>query len=193
MNIAPQTNPERSQLATLIEDMSMSMLTAHDEYGHLTSRPMSALEMDSSGAIWFFTDKRSAKAKHLHVINLAFSDEDNSTYVSICGRGDLVDDRAMIERLWTEFARPWFPDGVDSPNLVLLKITPNTAEYWDAPNSKMVRMFAMAASIVSGKPVGMGDNDTLTGLSEAGNAINRTPPPVPPITMPPMPTMLILM
>jgi general stress protein 26 len=190
MNIHPQTNPERSQLATLIEDMSMSMLTAHDEHGHLTSRPMAPLEMDSHGALWFFTDKHSAKAKHLHVINLAFSDEDNSTYVSICGRGDLVDDRAMIERMWTEFARPWFPDGADSPNLVLLKITPNTAEYWDAPNSKMVRMFAMAASIVTGKPVGLGDNDTLTGLSDPATTVNLGRAPAPPIMMPPLPPVM---
>ncbi len=32
-------------------------------------------------------------------------------------------------------------------------------------NSKMVRMFAMAASVVAGKPIGMGDHDTLTDLS----------------------------
>jgi general stress protein 26 len=167
MDIAPQENAERSQLGSLLKDMSIAMLTANDDYGQLTSRPMSPIEMDSYGAIWFFTDKRSAKANHLHAVNLAFSDEGNSTYVSISGRGDLVDDRAMIERMWTEFARPWFADGVESPNLVLLKITPNTAEFWDAPNSKMVRMFAMAASIVTGKSVGMGDNDTLTALSAA--------------------------
>jgi len=190
MNIAPQSNAERSQLASLLDDMSISMLTANDEYGQLTSRPMSPLEMDSHGAIWFFTDKRSAKVQHLHVINLAFSDEGNSTYVSICGRGELVDDRAMIERLWTEFARPWFPDGVESPNLVLLKIIPTTAEFWDAPNSKMVRMFAMAASIVTGNPVAMGDNETLTALSTTTLSVNQQPPPVPPITMPPMPNVM---
>jgi hypothetical protein len=40
-------------------------------------------------------------------------------------------------------------------------------EYWDAPNSKVVRMVAMAASVVAGKPIGMGDHGTLTHLTPA--------------------------
>jgi hypothetical protein len=60
---------------------------------------------------------------------------------------------------------PGFLQGKDSPNLALLAFFPHTAEYWDAPNSKMVRMLAMAASVVAGKPVGMGDHATLTGLT----------------------------
>jgi hypothetical protein len=63
-------------------------------------------------------------------------------------------------------AKPWFPEGPESPNLALLKIEPEMAEFWDAPNSKMVRMFALAMSVYAGKPVGLGEHDTLTHLSE---------------------------
>ena len=95
------------------------------------------------------------------MLNIAFSDEAQGTYVSISGHGEIVTDRARIESLWSVFARPWFPDGVDSSNLALLKVVPNVAEYWDAPNSKMVRMLAMAASIAAAKPIGMGDHGNL--------------------------------
>jgi hypothetical protein len=74
-------------------------------------------------------------------------------------------DRTHIQHLWTEFARPWFPDGPNTNYIALLKFIPETAEYWDAPHSKMIRLFAMAASIVSGKPVGIGVHDKLTDLS----------------------------
>jgi hypothetical protein len=47
----------------------------------------------------------------------------------------------------------------------LNQIVPDMAEYWDAPNSKMVRSFAMAASVLAGKPIGLGEHDTLTQLS----------------------------
>ena len=62
-------------------------------------------------------------------------------------------------------ARPWFPEGVESVHLGLLKIVPREAEYWDAPHSRMVRMVAMVASAVVGRPVGLGTHETLTDLS----------------------------
>ncbi len=174
MKTEPQRNAELTQLCELIEDMSVAMLTNLDDKGAMVSRPMSPLEMDINGALWFFTDRHSTKVEHLRVLNLAFTDPAQSTYVSLSGRGELDTDRARIDRLWTPFAKPWFPDGPDSPNLTLLKFTPETAEYWDAPDSKMVRVLAMAASIVTGKPIGMGDHETLTGLSpRAADSVSR--------------------
>jgi hypothetical protein len=65
--------------------------------------------------------------------------------------------------LWLN--RPWFPDGRTSNELALLKVVPSNAEYWDAPHSKMVRLFAMAVSVVAGKSIGMGEHEKLTHLS----------------------------
>ena len=167
MNIEPQNSTELIELAKRVDGIKIVMMTTLDPQGALVSRPMSPIEMDAKGAIWFFSDLRSEKVEHLRVVNVAFSDEDNATYVSISGRGEMHAERAHIEKLWTPFARPWFPDGPESTNLALLKFVPQTAEYWDAPNSKMVRMFAMAASIAASKPIGMGEHDTLTDLAVA--------------------------
>ena len=165
MKITPQKTGELTKLGELIEDISVAMLTTfNDAEGMLMSRPMSPQKMCEQGAIWFLTDPSSNKVKHLQVMNLGFSNESDSTYVSISGHGEIVDDRARIESLWTVFAKPWFPKGVDSSNLALLKFVPHSAEYWDAPNSKMVRMLAMAASIVAAKPISMGDHGNLNAL-----------------------------
>ncbi len=162
MNIKPQKSGELTKVGELIEDMSIAMLTIFDEAeGMLKSRPMTPVEMCEQGAIWFLTDSNSGKVKHLEVMNLAFSNESESTYISISGHGEIVDDRDRIESLWTIFARPWFPEGVESSNLTLLKFMPHAAEFWDGPNSKMVRMFAMAASIAAAKPIGMGEHGNL--------------------------------
>ena len=165
MNIKPQKTGELTRLGELIKDMSVAMLTTYnDAEGALMSRPMSPREMCEQGAIWFLTDSSSIKVQHLQEMNLSFSNESDSTYVSISGHGEIVDDHARIESLWTVFAKPWFPDGVDSSNLALLKFVPHSAEFWDAPNSKMVRMLAMAASIITAKPIGMGDHGNLNAL-----------------------------
>lgn len=165
MKIETQTKPERTQLSHLLENMKVAMLITADDSGRLLSRPMSPLALDADGALWFFTDMRSSKLEHLRVVNLSFVDVDNSTYVSVSGHGELSTDRVRIEALWTAYARPWFPDGPDSTNLGLLKIVPHSAEYWDAPDSRMVRMFAMAASVIGGTPIAMGEHATLHGLS----------------------------
>ena len=167
MKIEAQSSSELIELGKRVDGIDVVMMTTLDPQGALISRPMSPIEMDAHGAIWFFTDLRSDKVEHLRVVNVAFSDERKSTYVSISGRGEIHAEEAHIKKLWTEFARPWFPDGPESLNIALLKFVPDSAEYWDAPNSKMVRMFAMAASIVANKPIGMGDHDTLTDLALA--------------------------
>jgi general stress protein 26 len=173
MKTCNQKIPELNKLGDLIKDMSVGMLTTLNSHNALVSRPMAALELDGDGALWFFTDKNSEKVESLNTMNLSFTDEGDGTYVSLSGRGELHSNPERIKELWTSFAKPWFPDGPDSPNLVMLKFVPNTAEYWDAPHSKMVRMFAMAASITAGRPIGMGEHDTLTQLSEPSSQSNK--------------------
>ena len=164
MDIKTQKTVELTQLAKLIEDMRFCMLTTVDDENLMVARPMTPQQMCEDGALWFLTDPNSTKMQHLQLMNVAFSDEPQSTYVSISGHGELVTDRARIESLWSNFARPWFPDGDESTNLGLLKFTPHVAEYWDAPNSKIVRMFATAISIAAAKPIGMGEHGNLKTL-----------------------------
>ncbi len=170
MKAQAQSSADLDHVAELIEDIAIAMLTTVEADGALASRPMAALEMDANGAIWFFTDVRSSKVEHLRVANLSFTDMDDGTYVSLSGRGEIDTDRARIKQLWTPMAKPWFPDGPDSPNLALLKFVPDAADYWDAPNSKMVRAFSTLVSVVAGKPIGMGDHGSHTGLSDGSSS-----------------------
>ena len=166
MKVALQTTVERKHLANLIDGISVAMLTTFDSHGALTSCPMSPLELCEQGAIWFLTNANSSKAQYLRVVNLSFSDESNGVYVSLSGYGEIVNDKAHVECLWTPFARPWFPDGAESNDLALLKFMPESAEYWDAQHSKMVHMFAMAASMIVKKPIGLGEHGSLTHLQQ---------------------------
>lgn len=75
------------------------MLATIEADGALASRPMAALEMDASGALWFFTDLRSSEVEHLRVAHLSFTDLGHGTDVSLSGRGENDTDRGRIERL----------------------------------------------------------------------------------------------
>lgn len=165
MKTRAQSTASLTLISQLIEDIPVAMFTSQDSGGKLVSRPMSPIEMDVNGVIWFFTDVNSGKVDQLDQVNLSFSDVAKSSYVSLSGHMQLENDRVRISQLWTVFMKPWFPEGPNSGNLAMLKFVPDAAEYWDAPHSKMVRMAAMATSVVAGKPVGLGDHDKLPGLS----------------------------
>jgi len=161
MKIEKQDSPERQRLAELLEPARVAMLTTLDDQGQLTSKPMSPIELDAQGCIWFFTDRQSTTAAQLERLNLSVCNVERGDYVSVVARGELLEDRERAKALWTPMARPWFPDGPESPQLRLLKIVPHSVEYWDSPNSKMVRLFAIAASVAAAKPVGLGEHGNL--------------------------------
>lgn len=158
MKIDDQTNPAMQKVAELIKDVRTVMFTSSVPH-HLHSRPMTPLHLDAQGAVWMFTSRDAFEGVPGNV-NLAFADHDHGSYVSLEGQAELVDDRQKIKELWTAAAKPWFPDGPESPDLVLLKVDTHEVAYWDSPGSKVVRALAMAASVVSGKPVGLGEHGT---------------------------------
>ena len=68
------------------------------------------------------------------------------------GTASIVDDRAKIAELWTPMAKAWFPQGVDDPNLALLKLDVVRGEYWDSSSTKMVQLYILTKVVLSGTP-----------------------------------------
>lgn len=131
MKTAPKTSAELPRVAKLIDNIPIAMLNTSDDNGPLVSRPMTALEMDAQGALWFFSDVHYSKVDNLRAVNLSFTDRNQGTYVSLSGQGEIDNDRARIHSLWSVFAKPWFRDGPDSGNLMLLKFIPDRVDYWE--------------------------------------------------------------
>lgn len=55
--------------------------------------------------------------------------------MSVTGTANIVDDKQKAEELWDPFLKQYFPEGLDEPQLRLLKITVLKAEYWDVYSS----------------------------------------------------------
>lgn len=144
-----------AKLQSLIKDAKVAMVATRAEGGRLHARPMVAAKTAfEDRALWFFTDRRSRKvdeAEDDDRVLLTYADWDSQSYVAIEGRAELVDDRARIDALWSEGVRTWFPKGKDDPNIVLFKVTVESAEYWDAPNSTMVQAYGYLKAVTTGK------------------------------------------
>ena len=133
--------------------------------GDFNSRPMATTKIEEDGSIWFFTNEYSPKSKEISKdkqVNLCYSDPSSNTYVYVNGTAELVDDKVRKEAYFNPFVKAWFPDGVEDPKLILIKVTPAVAEYWDSSSSKMVNVFKMLKAVVTGDtPDNLGKHDTM--------------------------------
>ncbi|HEX8289503.1 MAG TPA: pyridoxamine 5'-phosphate oxidase family protein [Pyrinomonadaceae bacterium] len=151
------------KLNDLIKGIKTAMLTTLDG-GVLRSRPMQTQEFEFDGDLWFFTSSNTHKAEEIEKdnrINVSYAAPSVNTYVSVSGTAEIVKDQAKIDELWNEIHRAWFPEGKDSPDLVLLKIAVEQAEYWDSPSSTIVQIAGFVKAMVTGERADGGENEKL--------------------------------
>jgi len=141
------------KLYDIIDDLEIAMLTTVEANGMLHSRPMANQAADDKGDIWFFTDRSGSVSKNVAKnpkVSLTYSNA-SSRYVAVSGKGKIVDDSAKIDELWSEDFKAWFPKGKSDPELVLLRVTPDRGEFWDAGNSTIVSAIAYLKAKVTGQ------------------------------------------
>ncbi len=168
MKFQEQSSTDMQGLATRLQGQRTAMLTLRDSTGSMSARPLTPLEMDVDGQFWFMVSRHSLAAEFAsgdQAVNLAFSDEGKSLYVSIAGSGRLLDDMTRKVALWSAMARPWF-SGAEDPDLVLLRVQPHRIELWDGPNSSVMRALALATSVAAGRPIGLGERETLNPAAQ---------------------------
>jgi general stress protein 26 len=156
------------KLAELIGDVKVAMLTTVDEDGSLHSRPMWTQQEEFDGQLWFFTAASSHKVREVereHRVNLGYADPENDRYISVSGRATLIRDRSKIEDLWNPLYKAWFPMGLADPDLALLRVEVDKAEYWDTPPGRLVKLVGFAKALLTGKAYEPGAHGTvqLTG------------------------------
>lgn len=147
---------EYKKLAEMIQDIEIAMMTTQDTDGFLRSRPMMVQEMAEDGSLWFFTSKDSGKMLSIEEeprVNLAYASPRDSRYVSVSGRAEQVDDLAKKKELWSPKHRAWFSEGVEDPQLTLIRVQIEAAEYWDAKSSKLVHLLGAAKALMTGESV----------------------------------------
>lgn len=161
-----KTHDEKlAKLREIVKAVDICMLTTFDEGGDLHSRPMSNnREIEFDGDLWFFTYGSSHKADEVGrvpKVNTSFADVSSQQYASLTGHAEVVRERAKIEELWQPQLKAWFPEGVDTPDIALLKVTVERAEYWDGSQSIVSHAVSLVSSLVTGEPAELGENEKL--------------------------------
>lgn len=151
----------REKVMTMIKDIKVAQMVTQDADGRLYARPMWAQQKEQEESLWFFTEIDSPKINEIRYnpnIVLSYSDPDNQNYVSLSGRAAVVTDQAEIDKRWNESLRTWFPKGRDDDQVALIRFDAESAEYWDAPSSKLVHAYGYVKAVVTGEKPDAGDN-----------------------------------
>ena len=124
---------EMETLRELINDVDAAMLTTLTEEG-LISRPMKTQEVEFDGDLWFFTKKETNKYEeilHDQEVNVAYA---GKSYVSVRGKAEIVEDLDKKKELWSKAYEKVMKTSYDDPNIVLIKVKAEAAEYWETGN-----------------------------------------------------------
>ena len=152
------------KLSELLRGIKVAMLTSSDNQGQLSTRPVASPTLDAEGILWFFTRAEASALDNTHTlrqISLSYTNLKENRYISVIGISEVADDRAKAEELWSVANRAWFPRGLSDPDLRLMRVLVERAEFWDAPTSAVVQLVGLAASLVTGKDYAAAKAETL--------------------------------
>lgn len=129
----------------------------------LTARPMSTVDVDDEGNIWFISMRSSDKNREVEEdprVQLFYAARNSSEYLSVFGEASVVIDKGLFKEKWVPEAKAWMEEGIDDPEMSLIKVAVIDAHYWDTKHNKFIALAKMAAAIITGKT---GDDDGVEG------------------------------
>lgn len=159
-------NENIKKLRELIADIPVAMLTTvDDETGRLHSRPMLTQRTEFDGTLWFFTkisDTQVGNVAEKPDVAVTYVESTRNLFIAVQGKATTMRDLALMEEQWHGGLAAWFPQGLDDPELGIIKIDVEKAEYWDGPGNAMQRVVDLVRSFTSGEAQQAGDNEELS-------------------------------
>jgi general stress protein 26 len=150
-----------AKVRELLKDARIAMLTTVAADGNLVTRPMATQQVQFDGDAWFFTEADSPKVTEIQAdprMNAAYTEGGN--YVSLSGTASVVHDAGKKRELWNSFAGAWFQCEPEDPSVALIKLSADTAEYWDTPG-RASSLIAMVKGKLKGERPDVGDNQVV--------------------------------
>jgi general stress protein 26 len=129
-----------SQLADRMRGIDIAMLSTKTADGRISSRPMSNNgDVDYDGDSYFFTRSGTRLVQEIEgdrQVSLSFSVEPGllagaGLFVAVEAIAEVIRDRQRFAEHWVPDLDAWFEQGIDTPDLVLLKVHAVRIRFWD--------------------------------------------------------------
>jgi general stress protein 26 len=139
----------------------VGMLTTQEPTGKFVSRPMTVVDVAPGEDLHFFTGRDTSSVQDVRAhdaVNVAFVGD--GEWVSVSGTAEVVEDRRVVEGLWTDALRPFYPEGPATPGLVVLRVHTETAELWRSPGTVSTAL-RWAKARVTGERIDAGESKVV--------------------------------
>ncbi len=129
-----------SDISKELKSIDFGMLATKNADGAICSRPMSNNgDVEYDGDSWFFCYRDSRKIADINAdpqVGLTYTARPSllgrpGIFIAIEGDASLVNDKDLFEKHWVSDLEHWFPQGVDTPGLLLIKVRASRVSYWD--------------------------------------------------------------
>jgi general stress protein 26 len=146
------TNDDRKNLYEVVNDFEVAMLVTHTANG-IHARPMAVASMDEGMGAFLVTHIHSLKVEEISANPQALlTFQGARKFASVHGELTVLSDRPLVEKMWKEAWKVWFPIGKSDPNIALLKFTAHEGEYWDNAGMQGLKyVFDAARAYVAGE------------------------------------------
>lgn len=127
-------------LSSHLKKIDFCMLCTHTGAGEIATRPMSNNgDVDYDGDSWFFSYDQTRKIAEIEGaggVLLTFTAPPSllgkpGIFIAVEGNASIIRDKAAFEAHWTSGLDRWFSEGIDTPGLVLIKVSAASIHYWD--------------------------------------------------------------
>ena len=128
------------QIAEKMREIDFAILFTRTDNGAVAGRPMSNNgNVDYDGDSYFFAleDTRTvADIREDPIVGLGYQAKSGMLgmkpfFLTIEGRAELITDRRLFAERWTKDLDGWFEQGIDTPGLVMIKVSAQRLHYWD--------------------------------------------------------------
>lgn len=156
----------RETLWKMLKSYRIAMFTTRERADVLRSRPMTMIQEDFDGMLWFFAAAASDVVRAIDryaQVSLSFGNSNEADFVCVAGPATIVEDTESKRALWSPMVQAWFPQGPETDSAVLIKVRADHAEYWDSNHGRLVQLLSMVKAAATGtQPRHVGEHRAIS-------------------------------
>ncbi|MEO6636864.1 MAG: pyridoxamine 5'-phosphate oxidase family protein [Ginsengibacter sp.] len=127
-------NASLKTIAEKMKNLDFCMMVTQDGRNAYHARPMSNNgEVEYDGKSWFFTYDESNKVKQIEAdpkVSLLYQTE-KMLFIECAGHATIIRQKKLLQEKWVDELSRWFPDGINTPGICLIKVDATRITFWD--------------------------------------------------------------
>jgi general stress protein 26 len=155
---------KKDQIWSIISTIKFaSLVNLEGEY--IKARPMTLVQDNFSGKIFFFTKESNEKSINYidtKKVAIIFNDNENKNFATLNGDAKLTKERNLINSFWNFMVSAWYPEGKSSDELCLIEIKVNNAEIWRNEKGKIGSLTEVMLAKMNDRNPELGSKESLT-------------------------------